>query len=397
MGTPSSTRVALYSVFLNLTITAGKGVLAYLSGSTALFAETIHSTSDLVASFATFIGIYISHLKGSAFPLGLYKVENFVALISAGVIFFGGYEIIRESYFGKKPADLHYLPLAFTGLLLLSAIVYFFTKYESKKSEEFNSPALRADAKHLLTDIASTLTVLMGLAGTWLGYSFFDRLAAVIVVIFIARSGWRILVDAMKSLLDASVEPATLDIIRRVVSSDPRVQDINSIIARNSGSVIFIYLNLSLNLKSLKDAHAASEQIANAVRTAVPHVENIQIHYEPKTKDHLQVAVPLSDQSGAISDHFGKAPFIAIVKVGRQSGEVLEQTILPNPFRTDEKAKGINLCRFLIQKGVDVIYTREPLEGKGPGHFIEAADIQLKLTNHNQLSDVLGDKRYLEN
>jgi divalent metal cation (Fe/Co/Zn/Cd) transporter len=41
MGTPSSTRVALYSVFLNLTITAGKGVLAYLSGSTALFAETI--------------------------------------------------------------------------------------------------------------------------------------------------------------------------------------------------------------------------------------------------------------------------------------------------------------------------------------------------------------------
>ncbi len=390
MGVQSSTRVALYSVFLNLLITAGKGVLAYLSGSTALFAETIHGISDLVASFATFVGIYISHLKRSSFPLGLYKVENFVALISGGLIFFGGYEIAKESFFGEKPADLHYLPLAFTGLLLLSAVVYFFTKYESKKGKEFNSPALGADAKHLLADIASTLTVLVGLAGTWLGYPFFDRLAAVIVVIFIARSGWRIFVDAMKSLLDASVEPAKLETIRRAVSSDPRVQEINSIIARNSGSVIFIYLNLSLNLKSLKEAHAASEQIANAVRAAVPHVESIQIHYEPRNKNYLWLAVPLINPGGTVSDHFGKAPFIALVKVGRQNGEVLEQNILSNPFKAEEKAKGLNLCKYLTQKGVDIIYTREQLEDKGPGLFAEAADIELKVTDYNQLSDILG-------
>ena len=98
MGSPKSARGALYSILLNLTIMLGKGFLAFLSGSTALIAETIHSASDLVASFATFIGIRISHLKGKAFPFGLYKVENFVALISAGFIFFGGAKLQRRAF-----------------------------------------------------------------------------------------------------------------------------------------------------------------------------------------------------------------------------------------------------------------------------------------------------------
>lgn len=389
MSIPTSARIAMYSFLLNLMTMLGKGFLAYLTGSTALIAETIHSASDLVGSFATFVGIRISHLKGSAFPYGLYKVENFVSLISAGLIFFAGYEIARESFLGNHPVYLKNLPLAFAGLSLIAVTVYLFSNYESKKGEELNSPALKADSRHLFADIASTVIVLLGLLGAWLGYNHFDRIAAGIVVVFIVRAGWRILVDAMKSLLDASVETATLDTIRNVVERDPRVKDIKSLAARNSGSVIFISLVITLNLQGLKEAHKASEQIAAAVREAVPHAEKVQIHYEPDVKDYILAAIPLSDQNGTISDHFGSAPYIGLVKFLRENCEVLEQDIFPNPYSADEKAKGIHLSQLLIQKGVDVIYTRESLEGKGPALLIEKADINTKVINFNRLSDFL--------
>lgn len=395
MSIPTSARIAMYSFLLNLMIMLGKGLLAYLTGSAALIAETIHSASDLVGSFATFAGIRISHLKGRSFPFGLYKVENFVSLISAGLIFFAGYEIARESFWGNRPVHLKNLPLAFAVLSLIAVIVFLFSNYESQKGEELNSPALKADSRHLFADIASTVIVLLGLLGAWLGYDHFDRIAAGIVVVFIVRAGWRILVDAMKSLLDASVETATLDTIRSVVEKDPRVKDIKSIAARNSGSVVFISLVITLNLQGLKEAHAASEQIAAAVREAVPHAEKVQIHYEPDVKDHILTAIPLSDQSGNISDHFGSAPYIGLVKFKRGSYEVLEQDILPNPYYADERARGINLCQMLLQKGVDVIYTREPLEGKGPALLVEKADVKIKIINFNRVSDLLENMVHL--
>lgn len=385
----TSTRVAFYSILLNMAVVTGKGLLAYLTGSTALLAETLHSLSDLSASFATWVGVRISHLKSSEFPFGLYKVENLVAIVSAGVIFFAGYEITRESFFAQKQVNIQNIPAAMGGLAVILTAIYLFAGYESRKGEELNSPALKADAYHLHTDIASIVVVIAGLLGSVLGYHFFDRLSALIVVLFIVRGGWRILVEAMRSLLDASVDRATLDNIRAVVRSDPRVREIKSIIARNSGSVIFINLDLVCNLGSLEKVNSAREEIASAVRATVPHVEGVQITIEPVEKDYLFVAVPLADQDETISDHFGKAPYIAILKVIKKSCTVEEKIILTNPFADEEKGKGIRLAHYLLGKKVDIFYTREPLDGKGPAYIMEAGGINIRKAAGNSLADVL--------
>ncbi|MDD4169843.1 MAG: cation diffusion facilitator family transporter [Desulfotomaculaceae bacterium] len=279
MVQPTSCQVAFISVVLNLIITLTKGVFAYLSGSSALLAEIVHGASDLVASLAIFIGIRVSRLKGNEFPFVLYKVENFVALISATIIFFGGYEIARESFLGGGFGELKHLPVVAGGLLLIVAANFVFSNYEYQKGRQLNSPALIADAYHLRVDIASNLVVLVGLLGAWLGYSFFDRLAALIVVVFVLRSGWHILVDAMKSLLDASVDIGMVEKIYQVVNNEHRVHNIKSIVARNSGSVVFISLDLILSQRRLKEAHNVSEQIVVALRTFIPHVEEVHIHY----------------------------------------------------------------------------------------------------------------------
>ena len=101
-------RIALYSTVLNFIVTGLKGVLAYLSGSSALLADTIHGFSDTFASLLVLVGIWLSKKKAESFPWGLYKVENFVALFSAGLIFFAAYEIAHSAFLEGVVLQLEY-------------------------------------------------------------------------------------------------------------------------------------------------------------------------------------------------------------------------------------------------------------------------------------------------
>jgi len=388
---PPSGQVAFYSMLLNIGLTVAKGALSLLTGSTALLAETIHSLTDLVASLATFIGIRISRLKNREFPYGLYKSENLAALISSGLIFLAGYEILREGLSGKPALTLHRLPLAIGGLLFILLVIYLFSSYEARRGEELNSPALKADAYHLRTDLSSTLVVLSGLLGAWLGYPGLDRLATVIVVFFIARAGWEILLDAMRTLLDASVDHQTLDLLRGIVQKDPRVRQIKTISARNSGSVIFVTMDVALRVRELNEAHRATEEIEKALRQAVPRIEQVLIHYEPAQPEYLTIAVPLADRDGRISEHYGEAPFVALVKLRSRDLVLSEQTLLINPFQAEEKGKGIKLTHFLLERGVDLVFSRETLAGKGPAYLFEAAGVDFRATRQDHLDELLRE------
>ena len=76
-----------------------KGGLAFLSGSVALVADAIHSATDVISSITVLAGIKISKRKSKNFPYGLYKVENFVSLLTSLFIFLAGYEIVKTVFF----------------------------------------------------------------------------------------------------------------------------------------------------------------------------------------------------------------------------------------------------------------------------------------------------------
>ena len=95
-------KIAFLSTLLNILVAGTKGILAWLSGSSALLADTIHGFSDTFASLLVLVGIWISSRKSEGFPWGLYKVENFVALVSAGPIFSAGYEIVHPAFKAEK-------------------------------------------------------------------------------------------------------------------------------------------------------------------------------------------------------------------------------------------------------------------------------------------------------
>ncbi|MEW6215563.1 MAG: cation diffusion facilitator family transporter, partial [Nitrospirota bacterium] len=357
-------KVAAYSTVLNSFLTLTKGGLAIFSGSAAVLAETIHSLTDVIGSLAVWTGIIISRKKSPAFPWGLYKVENIAAIISAFLILLMAYEVGKNTLLsGTK--EITNINISLVALFLMIIPIFLFVRYEKKKAVELNSPSLLADTKHWITHIGSMGVVIGGLACSVI-YPHADKIASVIIIAFIIKAGYDVAKDSMKSLLDASVDIRTLDKIKKIVSIFKEVEEITALNARNSGSFIFVHLNVRFSVKRLREAHQIAETIEKAIRKEIPFVERVVIHYEPEKKDYVRYAVPLLDRQGDISEHFGSAPFIALWDKSISNGKVISQEILENPFLEMEKGKGIKLAEFLVEHGVDILYTKKHFEHKGP-------------------------------
>ena len=272
-------KISLYSVGINLILSLIKIIGGVISGSAALIADGVHSLSDLAASLSVYVGIVISNKKSDLFPQGLYKVENLVALVSAFAIFFAGYEIGKDVLFGKSE-PMKNLTVAIVVIGLTVLITYLYSRWEKQKAIELNSPSLLADAEHIKTDFYTALVVLVGVLGQYFGYPIVEKIAVVIVIYFIFHSGFEILKEAIKVLLDASLDHESIKKIKEILKNESVIKNVNAITGRNAGSYKFVQLDLALNTDSLKEAHELAHKIEKDIKEQMPFVEKVVIHYQ---------------------------------------------------------------------------------------------------------------------
>ncbi|WP_292364613.1 cation diffusion facilitator family transporter [Methanoculleus sp. UBA208] len=389
--TPDSVilRVALLSLAVNAGLIVAKLGLSVYSGSLALRADGIHSFVDVVASIALIAGVLLSSRKRRDFPYGLYKVENVVSVAIALLIFFTAFEIAAEAVTGDAVA----MPYSGWVLLAVAAFIpvpYILGTYEVNVGQKYNSPSLIADGQQHRADVLSSSIVFFALLGQFFGIPL-DRIAAVIVAVFIVRAGWGILKDSMRTLLDASVDYDTLNEIHTIILSDPMVSSIKRITGRNSGRYIFVEAMVEMAESDFEKAHRASERIEQDIRRQVPNVERVLIHYEPKKKTHLRYAVPLQDREGLISAHFGEAPYFAILDYDVEKNSIERQDIVANPFKDVEKRKGGQAAEMLLAQKIDVVLLHHSLAGRAAGYALEAAGVEMRMTPAATLAEVIDD------
>jgi cation diffusion facilitator family transporter len=391
----SSEKIGAYSIGVNLILVGIKGLLGFLSGSVALIADAIHSSTDVISSITVFAGIKISKRRSKHFPYGLYKVENFVSLVSAILIFIAGYKIVHTAFFEHQPLNTQYVPYAIAGVLLTMAITFLFSRYELRHGRELASPSLIADAEHIRTDMLSSLVILTALLGGWFGVNL-DTTAALVVVLFILRAGFSILVDAVRVLLDASIDFETMDHVKTIIMKDPQVVAINGLWGRSSGPFKFIEADIVTKARDLVKAHAVSRRIEREIRQHVSKVDHVLIQYEPQRKETATYAVPLREDKQALSEHFGDAPYFYLASIREKDGMLLSESYHRNPFADEEKGKGIKVSEWLLEKGVDTVCSPKGFKGRGPGYVFSDAGVDVIVTegslSHIQHMLQKGDK-----
>jgi cation diffusion facilitator family transporter len=381
-------RWAWGSVAVNVVLAALHGLVAAASGSLGVAAELVHNAADLLAAAAVLLGLRVAARKSRAFPYGLYKVENVVAAGLAGLIFFTAYEIMRDALLGTAgPVRVDgWMPAVLVATL---AIPLTFSRFELRAGQAANSPALIADAREYRVHVFTTGLVLVSLVSEWFRVPL-DRVAALVIGIVVVKTGWDLLADAMRVLLDASLDTETLRRIRAVIEGDPIVADVTWVTGRNAGRFRFVEAGVVLRGGALTKVEGTVQRIEANVRAAVRHVERVLIHIEPATSASVRYAVPLADAGGTVSPHFGDAPYFALVTVRRADGAVEAHEIIANPRRHQERARGIRVAEWLVARKVDVVLLKKDVQGKGPAYVLRDAGVEQRRTDATTVSEALA-------
>ncbi len=385
-------RVAVLAIALNVVLVVTKYGLGVLSGSVALRADAVHSLADVFASASVLAGLYLARRRTAQFPYGLYKVENLVALLSAAFVFAAAYELGREAISHALTAEgeqsLANVPATLAGVAGIAILSFGFGRYERSIARRTGSPALEADAGHIYADTLTSVAVIVSLLASLKGV-YLDWIATLVIVAFIARTGWQITVGAIRVLLDASVERDVLNAVEGVIMEQSEVAEVTNLRGRNSGSFRFIEAAVTLNVHDLETAHQVGRRVEAAVREAATNVDSVLIHYEPVQKDTYVYAFP-TDDARTISPHFGEARQLLLVTVGTADKLVAEVELLDNPFTELEHGKGIRVAEMLVERGADAVFVRERLRGRGPQYVFGEARARLSVAEAESIEAALA-------
>jgi cation diffusion facilitator family transporter len=372
-------RWILGSLTLNLFLSILKLVVGLITNSLGLIAEAIHSFSDLIASVISFISVKITAKKSKDFPYGLYKVENIAAVIISFFLFFAAYEILKEAFLSHESHQVKNPEYAIIVMLIAMVLTFFYSRFEKKAGEKLNSPVLVADAEHIWADFLSSVIVLIGLISVYFGYNL-DKYAAAIVAVFIFKSGFEILKDSIKVLLDYSLDLDELNKIKNLILKNPAVVDIKEIKGRTAGSYKFVEVEILLHNMSLREAHRIVDEIAEEIKQKIQNIESVVIHYEPARQEGLRIGI-LCGENQNIKD-FETAKVVCIYDISKDLEILSSYTI------TIEEN---SLSKLLSKLGLDVLVSKNhPLDFK-VRFLLSKSSIMVWETEKNKVDESVNE------
>lgn len=370
-------KAAALSVAVTTLLGGGMIAVAVVSGSVSLVAEGIHTMTDSVTSLALLIGLRLSERHSETFPFGLYKLENLVATAIGALILIGAYELASESirHLGEEPRSLE-KPWLIMAVMAVSAVcIGLLAWYKNKVAREENSPGLKADARHSMSDLAAAGAVLAGVGLDMAGVPRADPVAALVVVAFLAWAGLNVTLNGVKVLLDASVEKEVLSEAREIAEAHHGVKEVLQVEGRNSGSYRFLNVVLVPRTRDLGKANHVAEEVRDSISRGIPKVDRVNIGLRTEARERVRCAVLLDEDGTTVSGHFGEAKAFSLLDFSLPGAEVVSRETLVNPFADLSRGKGVKVAEFLAQQGVDVVVVKEDLEGKGAHYALEAQGV----------------------
>ncbi len=266
-------RVPVVCFFSNLTLAVFKMSVGVMTGSKGLFADGIHSLSDVVATTGVIISLKISDKEDDEkHPYGYGKIEFISCVFVYAVLFLVAIFIlvsaIKAIIIGnlKTPGIIS----LFSALVSIIANVVLY-RLGLCAGRAINSPAIVANANENKADMLSSIAVVFGIISCHLGFIYGDAIAAIFVGLIILKTattlGWK----AIGNLIDTSLAEDKLQIINERILRVKQVKRVNYIKARRLGKQYWIDIEIQL---SPELSMYEGDIISQTVRTEVMKLSN---------------------------------------------------------------------------------------------------------------------------
>ena len=276
---------ASLSIISNGLIILFKFIAGFISGSMSIISEAIHSMSDFLASVLTLFAVLRSSKPADKdHPFGHGKYEDVAGFIEGILILLASFFIIWESC--KKIITNNFLEFNSTlGIIVMSIAIIFnllVSSYLYVVAKKTDSVALKADAKHLSTDVYSSLGVLLGLILIKItGIAILDPLIAIFVAFVILKTGISIIKETLNNLLDGTLPDEDIKIIENIIKSFDNIYGFKNLKSRKCGSNRDIDITiLCEGSMSIRDCHGICDELETKIQHLLPNTL-ITIHCEP--------------------------------------------------------------------------------------------------------------------
>ena len=306
--------------FVILAITAALQLtVALTSGSVALLADTIHNIGDAATAVPLWIAFTLARRKPSQrFTYGLGRVEDLAGLTVVAIILFSalvaGYQAVDRFIHPQSVRGLVWVAAAgVVGFLGNEAVAIF----RIRVGRKIESAALIADGYHARTDGLTSLAVVVGAAGVWMGFPLADPIIGLLITLAIMGIVWQSSKAVFTRMLDG-VEPAVIEEIRHAAEHIPGVTAVRSVRARWSGHRLLAEVDVAAaSGTSLGKADALAAALEGELAAHLPALGSAHVRVQSEATPAAATAVP-----PAASGHTHAAPKPVKVAGRLASGEL---------------------------------------------------------------------------
>lgn len=270
--------------FIGLAVTAVlQLVVVLISGSVALLADTIHNFGDATTAIPLGIAVVLARRKPSKrFTFGYGRVEDLagiailLTILASAIV--AGYESIARFL---HPQDISHLwaviAASIAGFLGNEGVAIF----RLRVGREIRSAALIADGHHARVDGWTSLSVLVGAVGVWLGYPLADPIVGLLITIAI----FGIVIQSGKSIFTRMLDgadPRVIDAIRKAAKELPAVKDVSDVRARWLGHRLHAEVNIAVDADmTVAKAHAVAAEVRHRLLHRLSYLSLVVIHVDP--------------------------------------------------------------------------------------------------------------------
>jgi cation diffusion facilitator family transporter len=258
-------------------------VVVALSGSVALLSDTIHNFGDALTAMPLWVAFALSRLGASKrFTFGYGRVEDLAGVMVVLIILFSavvaGYQAVERI--------IHPQPVGLLWGVAVAALVGFVGNetvavFRIRVGSQIGSAALIADGYHARTDGWTSLAVLVGAIGMWLGYPLADPIVGLLIAAAILVIVWQSGKMVFARLLDG-VDPTVIEEIRHAASDVEGVEDVAEVRARWLGHRLRAEINIAVDPeRSVEEGHAIAREVNHRLMHELGYLDMAVVHVDP--------------------------------------------------------------------------------------------------------------------
>nr|WP_119344100.1 cation diffusion facilitator family transporter [Facilibium subflavum] len=278
-----SKKVTIVGMFVNTLLAVIKMLIGLIGRSPALFADGVHSLSDLLSDIMVlFAAKHANKGADHDHPYGHERIETLATVIlSLFLIIVGAliaYHSLMDWYLGQLGLPGQATVYAAILSILANEGLYRYTMIAANK---VNSDLLRANAWHSRSDMWSSVVVLIGLIGTMFGLLWMDAAAAVIVAFMIIKMGVKWGYKSLSELIDTGVDIETLHQIEKVIKGVDGVKHYHCLRTRKMAGQILLDVHILVDaFITASEGHYIGEHVRGALAHEISHIKDITVHID---------------------------------------------------------------------------------------------------------------------